>query len=143
MFTFTGNKRLRNASIMNPDLLNSHSEGTLVPHIHKCFFANTASVGKCFPHVSTIVEDQNPSSPLASLIIQIFQPLPFLMDSVVFHFEHYQKVLTKQHPNHCGRRAPGFLKLFLCVRLYVCLCVCVCLCVSAPKIINNQWRDVA
>ena len=30
-------------------------------------------------------------------------------------------------------------------RLYVCVCVCmcVCVCVSAPKAINNQWRDVA
>ena len=22
------------------------------------------------------------------------------------------------------------------------VCVCVCLCVSAPKAMNNQWRDV-
>ena len=39
--------------------------------------------------------------------------------------------------------APGFLKLFLCERLYVCVCVClrvcvrVCVCVSAPEAINN------
>ena len=31
------------------------------------------------------------------------------------------------------RRAPGFLKLFLCGGLYVCVCVCV----SAPEAINN------
>ena len=34
-----------------------------------------------------------------------------------------------------AERAPGFLKLFLCGRLYVCVCVCVC--VSAPLAINN------
>ena len=30
-----------------------------------------------------------------------------------------------------GRHMPGFLKVFLCGRLYVCLCV------SAPEAINN------
>ena len=34
--------------------------------------------------------------------------------------------------------APGFLKLFLCGRLYVCLCVCV----SIPEAINNLWCDM-
>ena len=54
MLTFSGNKRLRNALVMYPDLLKSLSEGTLVPHIHKYFFAKAASTGKrfasCFHH---------------------------------------------------------------------------------------------
>ena len=35
-----------------------------------------------------------------------------------------------------------------CPRMSVCVCVCVfvcvfvCVCVSAPKAINNQWRDM-
>ena len=32
-----------------------------------------------------------------------------------------------------SRRAPGFLKLFLCERLYARVCVCV----STPEAINN------
>ena len=40
-------------------------------------------------------------------------------------------------PGARGQRphTPGFL-----VRASVCVCVCVC--VSAPKAINNQWRDM-
>ena len=34
--------------------------------------------------------------------------------------------------------APGFYRLILFAK-YVCVCVCV----SAPKVSNNQWRDVA
>ena len=43
---------------------------------------------------------------------------------------------------------PGFLKLHLFVRWYVCVCVsvcacvCVCICVSAPEGINNQWHGM-
>ena len=33
--------------------------------------------------------------------------------------------------------APGFLKLFLFARQYVCVYVCVC-----PEGINNQWCDM-
>ena len=33
-----------------------------------------------------------------------------------------------------GKRAPGFLKLILCGRLYVRVCVCVCV---RPEAINN------
>ena len=39
-------------------------------------------------------------------------------------------------PTH-GRRVPGFLKWFLCGRLYVYVCVFVCVCVSTPEVINN------
>ena len=42
--------------------------------------------------------------------------------------------------------APGYLKLLWFTHWYVCVCVClsVCLfvCLSAPKGINNQWRDM-
>ena len=40
-----------------------------------------------------------------------------------------------------GRRAPGFLKLFLCGRLYVCLCVCV----RPPRLVITSgvmWQDM-
>ena len=32
---------------------------------------------------------------------------------------------------------PGFLKLFLCRRLYVCLCVCVCVCLPPRLLITS------
>ena len=42
-----------------------------------------------------------------------------------------------------GRLAPGFLKLFLCGRLYVCLYVCVymCVCVCPPPTLS-MWHDM-
>ena len=52
----------------------------------------------------------------------------------------------------CGPQAgwhvPGFLKLFLCGRRYVCLCmcvcVCVCVCVSLRLLITRDviWCDI-
>ena len=48
MLTFSGNKRRCNVLVMYLDLSKSLSEGTLVPHIHKYFFAKTASTGKRF-----------------------------------------------------------------------------------------------
>ena len=51
-------------------------------------------------------------------------------------------------PGHAGRTS-GFLKLFLCGRLYTCVCVCVCVCVfacvSAPRLLITggvMWCDV-
>ena len=43
-------------------------------------------------------------------------------------------------PGTRGQRlhAPGFLKLLWLVHRYACVSVCV----SAPKAINNQWRDM-
>ena len=48
--------------------------------------------------------------------------------------------------------SPGFLKLFLCVHLYMhdcmsmCVCVCVCVCVSPPTRILIlgcvMWHDM-
>ena len=51
--------------------------------------------------------------------------------ALMFHFSSLDKVRV-------GWRSPGFLKLFLCRRLYVCVCICV----SAPEAINNYWHNV-
>ena len=39
---------------------------------------------------------------------------------------------------------PGFLKLFLCGRLYVCLCVCVCVCPPPRLLITSgeMWQNI-
>ena len=52
--------------------------------------------------------------------------ISFIMDS-----QFYQC----QNQSYEAAGAPGFLKLFLCGRLYAYVCVFVC--VSAPEAINN------
>ena len=47
--------------------------------------------------------------------------------------EQYERLQHPKPPGDFGQRAPGFLKLILCGRLYVCVFVCV----SAPEAINN------
>ena len=59
---------------------------------------------------------------------------PALVCSYLFvvtnkHELNVMSFLNQAHQLQAG--VPGFLKLFLCGRLYVCLCV------SAPKAINN------
>ena len=43
-----------------------------------------------------------------------------------------------------GRCAPGFLKLFLCGRLYACVCVFVCVCPPPRLLITSgvMWHDM-
>ena len=41
-----------------------------------------------------------------------------------------------------GQCAPGFLKFFLCGRLYMCVCLCVCL---PPRLLITRgvmWHDM-
>ena len=44
----------------------------------------------------------------------------------------------------CGWHAPGFLKLFVCRRLYVCVCFCMCLCspLWLLKTSGMMWHDM-
>ena len=45
-------------------------------------------------------------------------------------------------PGARGQRPRAWFLEIVLVRASVCVCVYVCVCVSAPKAINNQWRDI-
>ena len=54
----------------------------------------------------------------------------YLLFLLIYSYLLENNFIFKPGAPAAGRLAPGFLKLFLYGRLYVCVCVCVC--VSAP-----------
>jgi len=56
MLTLLGVSQRHSPFTIKPPLLNKHSKGTLVPHIHKYFLVRTANAGKllasCFHQIN-------------------------------------------------------------------------------------------
>ena len=74
-------------------------------------------------------------------IIMIMCGITFAV-TIIFR---YQLECQLVKPGMCwptGQRIPGFLKLLLCRRLYVCLHVCVCLSLRLLIISSVIWHDM-